>query len=113
MQGKKVPIISGQTEQSQESRKFDESALIPIATQVSFDDLLKVIESLPTAQKWQIYQLLGIELYPQPPQAKLIEQKSGAESQSKLTTIIEDDTQTDEEALNTWLTAHGYQNAEG
>lgn len=113
MQGKQVPFISGQTELSQQSRKFDESALIPIASQVSFGDLLKVIESLTTTQKLQIYQLLGVQLYPQPPQAKLIEQKSGAESQSKLTNIIEDDTQTDEEALNSWLTARGYQNAEG
>ncbi len=113
MQGKKLPIISGQTQQSQPPQQFDESALIPIATQVSFETLLTVIQALTTVQKRQIYQLLGVELYPQPPQVKIIEQKADAENKSRLTTVIEDDTQTDEEALNTWLTARGYQNSEG
>jgi hypothetical protein len=112
MQGKKVPVISGQAKQSQQSHKFDESVLIPIAAQVSFETLLTAIQSLTAEQKRQIYQLLGVELYPQPPQVKIIEQKADPESKSKLLTVIEDDTQTDEEALNTWLTAQGYQNAQ-
>jgi hypothetical protein len=113
MQSKKVPSIAGHTKQSQQFQKFDESELIPIATQVTFETLLNVIQSLTTVQKRQIYQLLGVELYPQPPQVKIIDQKADTESKSKLLAVIEDDTQTDEEALNTWLTARGYQNAEG
>ncbi|GBO52180.1 hypothetical protein APA_5270 [Pseudanabaena sp. lw0831] len=112
MQSKKVPIIAGQTKQSQQPQKFDESALITIATQVSFDVLLTVIQTLPIAQKWQIYQVLGVDLYPQPPQAKAIEEKADEEDKSKRLTVVEDDTQTDEEALNTWLTARGYQNTD-
>ncbi|WP_103667687.1 hypothetical protein [Pseudanabaena sp. BC1403] len=112
MQSKKVPSIAGHTKQSQQFQKFDESELIPIATQVSFDALLNVIKTLPIAQKWQIYQVLGVELYPQPPQAKVIEQKADEESKAKLLTVVEEDTQTDEEALNTWLTERGYQKAE-
>ena len=112
MQGKKVPIIAGQTKQSHQPQQFDESELITIAAQVSFDALLNVIKALPTAQKWQIYQVLGVELYPQPPQAKVIEQNADEESKAKLLTVAEEDTQTDEEALNTWLTARGYQKAE-
>ena len=107
MQGKKVPIIAGQTKQSQQSQQFDESALIPIATQVSFETLLSVIQTLPIAQKWQIYQVLGVDLYPHPPQAKAIEQKADAESKSNLLSVVEDDTQTDEEVLNRWLSARG------
>ncbi|TYQ28727.1 hypothetical protein PseudUWO311_04355 [Pseudanabaena sp. UWO311] len=112
MQSKKVPSIAGHTKQFQQLQKFDESELIPIATQVSFDALLNVIKALPIEQKWQIYQVLGVELYPQPPQAKVIEEKADEESKAKLLTVVEEDTQTDEEALNTWLTARGYQKAE-
>ncbi len=114
MQGKPLPIIAGQTKQSQQPEKSD-PALIAIATQVSFETLLTVIQSLTTAQKRQIYQLLGVELYPQPPQlpqAKTIKEKASKKDESKRLAVFDDDTQSDEEAVNTWLTARGYPKAE-
>jgi hypothetical protein len=89
-----------------------ESALLSINAQVSFANLLTLIQSLPKEQKWQVYQALGAELAPQSAEAKAIARLADEDDESQWITVVHEDDEIDEEALNEWLVKRGYKKAE-
>ena len=89
-----------------------ESALLSINAQVSFASLLALIQTLPKEQKWQVYQALGAELAPQSAEAKAIARLADEDDESMWITVVHEDDEIDEEALNEWLVKRGYKKAE-
>ena len=107
MQVTEKPVSAEQVpEQSQES------ALLPINAQVSFASLLALIQTLPKEQKWQVYQALGAELAPQSAEEKAIASLADEDDESMWITVVHEDDEIDEEALNEWLVKRGYKKAE-
>ncbi len=78
MQVTEKPVSAEQTEQEQSH----ESGLLPIAAQVSFANLLALIQTLPKEQKWHIYQALGAELASQSAEAKAIARLADEDDES-------------------------------
>ena len=122
MQVIEKPVSAEQTEQvdalvieqviEQMSEPSHESALLSINAQVSFVNLLTLIQSLPKEQKWQVYQALGAELAPQSAEAKAIARLADEDDESQWITVVHEDDEIDEEALNEWLVKRGYKKAE-
>ena len=122
MQVIEKPVSAEQTEQvdalvieqviEQVSEPSHESALLSINAQVSFANLLTLIQSLPKEQKWQVYQALGAELAPQSAEAKAIARLADEDDESQWITVVHEDDEIDEEALNEWLVKRGYKKAE-
>ena len=122
MQVIEKPVSAEQTEQvdalvieqviEQMSEPLHESALLSINAQVSFVNLLTLIQSLPKEQKWQVYQALGAELAPQSAEAKAIARLADEDDESQWITVVHEDDEIDEEALNEWLVKRGYKKAE-
>ena len=122
MQVIEKPVSAEQTEQvdalvieqmiEQVSAPLHESALLSINAQVSFANLLTLIQSLPKEQKWQVYQALGAELAPQSAEAKAIARLADEDDESQWITVVREDDEIDEEALNEWLVKRGYKKAE-
>jgi hypothetical protein len=122
MQVIEKPVSTEQTEQvdalvieqviEQVSEPSHESALLSINAQVSFANLLTLIQTLPKEQKWQIYQALGVELAPQSAEAKAIARLADEDDESQWITVVHEDDEIDEEALNEWLVKRGYKKAE-
>ena len=122
MQVIEKPVSAEQTEQvdalvieqviEQVSEPSHESALLSINAQVSFANLLTLIQSLPKEQKWQVYQALGAELAPQSAEAKAIARLADEDDGSQWITVVHEDDEIDEEALNEWLVKGGYKKAE-
>ena len=122
MQVIEKPVSAEQTEQvdalvieqviEQMSEPLHESALLSINAQVSFANLLTLIQSLPKEQKWQVYQALGAELAPQSAEAKAIARLADEDDESQWITVVHEDDEIDEEALNEWLVKRGYKKAE-
>ena len=107
MQLTEKPVSAEQVpEQSQES------ALLSINAQVSFASLLALIQTLPKEQKWQVYQALGAELAPKSAEAKAIARLADEDDESMWITVVHEDDEIDEEALNEWLVKRGYKKAE-
>ncbi|ELS33783.1 MULTISPECIES: hypothetical protein [Pseudanabaena] len=122
MQVTEKPVSTEQTEQvdalvieqviEQVSEPSHDSALLSINAQVSFANLLTLIQTLPKEQKWQIYQALGAELSPQSAEAKAIARLADEDDESMWITVVHEDDEIDEEALNEWLVKRGYKKAE-
>jgi len=122
MQATEKPVSAEQTEQvdalvieqeiEQVSEPSHESALLSINAQVSFANLLTLIQTLPKEQKWQVYQALGAELAPQSAEAKAIARLADEDDESMWITVVHEDDEIDEEALNEWLVKRGYKKAE-
>jgi hypothetical protein len=122
MQVTEKPVSAEQTEQvdalvieqviEQVSEPSHESALLSINAQVSFANLLTLIQTLPKEQKWQVYQALGAELAPQSAEAKAIARLADEDDESMWITVVHEDDEIDEEALNEWLVKRGYKKAE-
>jgi hypothetical protein len=122
MQVIEKPVSTEQTEQvealvieqviEQMSEPLHESALLSINAQVSFANLLTLIQTLPKEQKWQVYQALGAELAPQSAEAKAIARLADEDDESQWITVVHEDDEIDEEALNEWLVKRGYKKAE-
>ncbi|MEI6332532.1 MAG: hypothetical protein WCP16_25100 [Pseudanabaena sp. ELA645] len=122
MQVIEKPVSAEQTEQvdalvieqviEQMSEPSHESALLSINAQVSFANLLTLIQTLPKEQKWQVYQALGAELAPQSAEAKAIARLADEDDESMWITVVHEDDEIDEEALNEWLVKRGYKKAE-
>ena len=122
MQVIEKPVSAEQTEQvdalvieqviEQVSAPSHESALLSINAQVSFVNLLTLIQTLPKEQKWQVYQALGAELAPQSAEAKAIARLADEDDESQWITVVHEDDEIDEEALNEWLVKRGYKKAE-
>jgi hypothetical protein len=122
MQVIEKPVSTEQTEQvdalvieqviEQMSEPSHESALLSINAQVSFANLLTLIQTLPKEQKWQVYQALGAELAPQSAEAKAIARLADEDDESQWITVVHEDDEIDEEALNEWLVKRGYKKAE-
>lgn len=106
MQVTEIPVVAEQSAQS------DLPVLFAITAQVSLDSLLAVIQALPKTQKWKIYQALGAELTPQSAEAKAIARLDDEDDDSKWITVVHEDDEIDEEALNEWLVKRGYKKAE-
>ena len=106
MQATEMPVVVEQSEQ------IDRPALFTISAQVSFDGLFARIQAWPKTQKWQIYQVLGAELASQSAEAKAIARLTDEEDESKWITVVHEDDEIDEEALNEWLVKRGYKKAE-
>jgi len=105
MQATKMPVVVEQTEQ------IDHPVLFTISAQVSFDGLFALIQTLPKTQKWQIYQALGGELAPQSAEAKAIARLTDEDDESKWITVVHEEDEIDEEALNERLIQRGYKKA--
>ena len=104
MQVTEKPVSAEQTEQvAQKSH-----ALLPIAAQVSFANLLVLIQTLPKEQKWQIYQALGTELAPQSSEAKAIARLADEDDESQWITVIEEGEEVDIDASLEYLKNRGY-----
>jgi hypothetical protein len=122
MQVIEKPVSAEQTEQvdtlvieqviEQVSEPSNDSALLSINAQVSFANLLTLIQALPKEQKWQVYQALGAELAPQSAEAKAIARLADEDDESQWLTVVHEDDEIDEEALNEWLVKRGYKKAE-
>ena len=122
MQVTEKPVSAEQTEQvdalvieqviDQSPEPSHESALLSINAQVSFASLLALIQTLPKEQKWQVYQVLGAELAPQSAEAKAIARLADEDDESMWITVVHEDDEIDEEALNEWLVKRGYKKAE-
>ena len=117
MQVTEKPVSAEQTEQvdalviEQVPEQSHESALLSIKAQVSFGSLLTLIQTLPKEQKWQVYQALGAELAPQSAEAKAIARLADEDDESQWITVVHEDDEIDEEALNEWLVKRGYKKA--
>ena len=122
MQVIEKPVSAEQAEQvdalvieqviEQVSAPSHDSALLSINAQVSFASLLTLIQALPKEQKWQVYQALGAELAPQSAEAKAIARLADEDDESMWITVVHEDDEIDEEALNEWLVKRGYKKAE-
>jgi hypothetical protein len=122
MQVTEKPVSAEQTEQvdalvieqviEQSPEQSHESVLLSINAQVSFASLLTLIQALPKEQKWQVYQALGAELAPQSAEAKAIARLGDEDDESQWITVVHEDDEIDEEALNEWLVKRGYKKAE-
>jgi hypothetical protein len=86
-------------------------ALLSINAQVSFASLLTLIQTLPKEQKWQVYQALGAELAPQSAEAKAIARLADEDDESMWITVVHEEDEIDEEALNERLIQRGYKKA--
>jgi hypothetical protein len=104
MQVTEKPMSAEQTEQEQSH----ESVLLPIAAQVSFTNLLALIQTLPKEQKWQVYQALGAELAPQSAEAKAIARLVDEEDESQWIAVIEEGQEVDVDASLEYLKNRGY-----
>ncbi|NMF59911.1 hypothetical protein [Pseudanabaena yagii] len=121
MQVTEKPVSAEQTEQvdalvieqviEQAPDQSHESALLSINAQVSFASLLALIQTLPKEQKWQVYQALGAELAPQSAEAKAIARLADEDDESMWITVVHEDDEIDEEALNERLIQRGYKKA--
>ncbi|MEY3302759.1 MAG: hypothetical protein ACK5RE_05670 [Pseudanabaena sp.] len=117
MQVTEKPVSAEQTEQvdaqviEQVPEQLQEPALLSINAQVSFASLLALIQTLPKEQKWQVYQALGAELAPQSAEAKAISRLADEDDESMWITVVHEDDEIDEEALNEWLVKRGYKKA--
>jgi hypothetical protein len=122
MQVTEKPVSAEQTEQvdalvieqmiEQSPEQSHESVLLSIKAQVSFASVLSLIQTLPKDQKWQVYQALGAELAPQSAEAKAIARLADEDDESQWITVVHEDDEIDEEALNEWLVKRGYKKAE-
>ena len=118
MQVIEKPVNAEQTEQvdalvieqviEQMSEPSHESALLSINAQVSFANLLTLIQTLPKEQKWQIYQVLGAELAPQSAEAKAIARLADEDDESQWITVIEEGEEVDVDASLEYLKNRGY-----
>ena len=118
MQVIEKPVSAEQTEQvdalvieqviEQMSEPLHESALLSINAQVSFVNLLTLIQSLPKEQKWQVYQALGAELAPQSAEAKAIARLADEDDESQWITVIEEGEEVDVDASLEYLKNRGY-----
>ena len=118
MQVIEKPVSAEQTEQvdalvieqviEQMSEPLHESALLSINAQVSFANLLTLIQSLPKEQKWQVYQALGAELAPQSAEAKAIARLADEDDESQWITVIEEGEEVDVDASLEYLKNRGY-----
>ena len=118
MQVIEKPVSAEQTEQvdalvieqviEQVSEPLHESALLSINAQVSFANLLTLIQSLPKEQKWQVYQALGAELAPQSAEAKAIARLADEDDESQWITVIEEGEEVDVDASLEYLKNRGY-----
>ena len=118
MQVIEKPVSAEQTEQvdalgieqviEQVSAPSHESALLSINAQVSFANLLTLIQSLPKEQKWQVYQALGAELAPQSAEAKAIARLADEDDESQWITVIEEGEEVDVDASLEYLKNRGY-----
>ena len=118
MQVIEKPVSAEQTEQvdtlvieqviEQVSEPSHESALLSINAQVSFANLLTLIQSLPKEQKWQVYQALGAELAPQSAEAKAIARLADEDDESQWITVIEEGEEVDVDASLEYLKNRGY-----
>ena len=114
MQVIEKPVSAEQTEQvdaqviEQVSEPSHESALLSINAQVSFANLLTLIQSLPKEQKWQVYQALGAELAPQSVEAKAIARLADEDDESQWITVIEEGEEIDVDASLEYLKNRGY-----
>jgi hypothetical protein len=118
MQVIEKPVSAEQTEQvdalvieqeiEQSSEPSHESALLSINAQVSFANLLTLIQALPKEQKWQIYQALGAELAPQSAEAKAIARLADEDDESQWITVIEEGEEVDVDASLEYLKNRGY-----
>lgn len=112
MQVNEKPVSAEQNEQvdSQVIEQSHESVL-SINAQVSFASLLALIQTLPKEQKWQVYQALGAELASQSAEAKAIARLADEDDESMWITVVHEDDEIDEEALNERLIQRGYKKA--
>ena len=118
MQVIEKPVSAEQTEQvdalvieqeiEQVSEPSHESALLSINAQVSFANLLTLIQSLPKEQKWQVYQALGAELAPQSAEAKAIARLADEDDESQWITVIVEGEEVDVDASLEYLKNRGY-----
>jgi len=118
MQVTEKPVSAEQTEQvdalvieqviEQVSEPSHESALLSINAQVSFANLLTLIQTLPKEQKWQVYQALGAELAPQSAEAKAIARLADEDDESQWITVIEEGEEVDVDASLEYLKNRGY-----
>jgi hypothetical protein len=114
MQVIEKPVSAEQTEQvddqviEQMSEPSHESALLSINAQVSFANLLTLIQTLPKEQKWQVYQALGAELAPQSAEAKAIARLADEDDESQWITVIEEGEEVDVDASLEYLKNRGY-----
>ena len=118
MQVIEKPVSTEQTEQvdalvieqviEQVSAPSHESALLSINAQVSFANLLTLIQTLPKEQKWQVYQALGAELAPQSAEAKAIARLADEDDESQWITVIEEGEEVDVDASLEYLKNRGY-----
>ncbi len=118
MQVIEKPVSAEQTEQvdalvieqviEQMSEPLHESALLSINAQVSFANLLTLIQTLPKEQKWQVYQALGAELAPQSAEAKAIARLADEDDESQWITVIEEGEEVDVDASLEYLKNRGY-----
>jgi|688.fasta_scaffold41090_4 hypothetical protein len=118
MQVIEKPVSAEQTEQvdalvieqviEQVSAPSHESALLSINAQVSFVNLLTLIQTLPKEQKWQVYQALGAELAPQSAEAKAIARLADEDDESQWITVIEEGEEVDVDASLEYLKNRGY-----
>ena len=118
MQVIEKPVSAEQTEQvdalvieqviEQVSEPSHDSALLSIHAQVSFVNLLTLIQSLPKEQKWQVYQALGAELAPQSAEAKAIARLADEDDESQWITVIEEGEEVDVDASLEYLKNRGY-----
>jgi hypothetical protein len=118
MQVTEKPVSAEQTEQvdalvieqviEQMSEPSHESALLSINAQVSFANLLTLIQTLPKEQKWQVYQALGAELAPQSAEAKAIARLADEDDESQWITVIEEGEEVDVDASLEYLKNRGY-----
>ena len=114
MQVIEKPVSAEQTEQvdalviEQVSEPSHESALLSINAQVSFANLLTLIQTLPKEQKWQVYQALGAELAPQSAEAKAIARLADEDDESQWITVIEEGEEVDVDASLEYLKNRGY-----
>ena len=93
---------------SDQDTNFAVDDLITVTTQISFDSILAVIQSLPKTHKWQIYQALGKELTAQSSEAKAIARLEDEDDQSKWITVIEEGEEIDVKANLDYLRQRGY-----
>jgi hypothetical protein len=118
MQVIEKPVSTEQTEQvdalvieqeiEQMSEPSHESALLSINAQVSFANLLTLIQTLTKEQKWQVYQALGAELAPQSAEAKAIARLADEDDESQWITVIEEGEEVDVDASLEYLKNRGY-----
>jgi hypothetical protein len=114
MQVTEKPVSAEQTEQvdaqviEQVPEPSQESALLSINAQVSFANLLTLIQALPKDQKWQVYQALGAELAPQSAEAKAIARLADEDDESQWITVIEEGEEVDVDASLEYLKNRGY-----